>query len=167
MSAHSYKATAILAGTLLLATGCSKSSETKNRTDQSFDRGVVDPTQNPARPIQIEFDDARDAQGSYAFELNSINSDVKGLGTIQVRGDQVDISVNVKGVEAFSSHAQYLHSGTNCPDLSFDSNADAYLDSAEALMASGKILVPLDGDLSAQMLDSNVFPAANGQGNYS
>jgi hypothetical protein len=34
-------------------------------------------------------------------------------------------------------------------------------------MASGKILVPLDGDLSAQMLDSNVFPAANGQGNYS
>jgi hypothetical protein len=171
MHAHSYKATALLAGALILATGCSKSSETKNKTGRSVDRGVVEPGQNPNRPNQIEVDATLNAQGSYAFELTSLSAElapnVKGLGKIHVRGDQFEVSVKVEGVEAYSSHAQYLHTGASCPDLTSDSNADEFLDSAEALMASGKILIPFDGDLSAQLLDSNVFPSANGLGKYS
>lgn len=171
MHALSYKATAFLAGALILATGCSKNSETKNKSGHSIDHGIVVPGHSPDRPGQIEVNATQNAQGSYAFELTSLSVElaplVKGLGSIRVMGDQFEVSVKVEGVEAFSSHAQYLHAGAVCPDMSSDSNADEYLDSAEALMTSGKILIPFDGDLSAQLLDSNVFPSANGQGKYS
>lgn len=167
----SIKLTSVLAGVLLLSYGCSQSTETKNRTGQFVDRGVVEPGQNPGRPIQIEVDAAQDAQGTYAFELAPLGgspvTNVSGAGSISVRGDHFEVSVKVDGLEAFSSHAQYLHEGAICPDLNADSNADEHLDSVEVLETSGKILIPFDGDLSAQMLDSNVFPAANGAGKIS
>ena len=167
----SIKLTSILAGALLLSHGCSQSNETKNRTGQYIDRGVVEPGQNPGRPIQIEVDAAQNAQGTYAFELTSLTgspvTEVSGNGMIMVMGDQFEVNVKVNGLEAFSSHAQYLHEGANCPDLNADTNADELLDSVEVMEASGKILIPFDGDLSAQMLDSNVFPAANGAGKIS
>jgi hypothetical protein len=56
--------------------------------------------------------------------------------------------------------------GTTCPDLSSDLNADGFIDISEATQLSGKILIPLDSNLSEQFTGIDFGPIANSYGSY-
>lgn len=106
-----------------------------------------------------------DDQGIYRAVLKPLNSAVAGntTGTVQIRinGDDVVVESNVIGAPAGVKHLQNITTATACPTT--DTNGDSYIDIAEA---QGKILIPLDSDLSEQLDGMDFGPIANGSGSY-
>jgi hypothetical protein len=166
-----YNALLLLALTTFFV-GCSGGdSESKKKSATYVDRGMVEPgAHHPDTPLIIEPKPLEKAQGEYEVRLERLNTSVSptaaGLVLISIKGDQFIASVKMEGLEFYSAHAQYIHAGTECPAASSDMNGDELIDREEGVAQFGKILIPLDGDVSAQLLDSNVFPAANGAGKY-
>ena len=104
--------------------------------------------------------------GIYSAVLIPVNyrlsTQVHGEVKIVKFGDDFSVEVKVKGAPR-GSLRQHLQTGSSCPRLNQDENGDGYIDFYESLPVSGKILVPLDGDLSAQDLGQNLSL----RGNYS
>lgn len=106
-----------------------------------------------------------DDQGIYRAVLRPLNSAVAGntTGTVQItiNGDDVVVESNVIGAPAGVKHLQNITTAAACPTS--DTNGDSYIDIAEA---QGKILIPLDSDLSEQLDGMDFGPIANGSGSY-
>jgi hypothetical protein len=63
-------------------------------------------------------------------------------------------------------HQQYVYTGFRCPNLNDDTNSDGFVDIAEAEAVVGKILIPLDSDISTQISGKKFFPIADPSGSY-
>ena len=63
-------------------------------------------------------------------------------------------------------HMQNVFTGNRCPDQTDDQNGDGVIDINEAQAVVGKILIPLDGNLSSQLSGGDVFPIADDFGSY-
>lgn len=105
------------------------------------------------------------SEGTFKAILRPYNFTVagwipNGMADIKIVGDHVEIkswlddSSNVV-------HMQNIHFGTQCPTAANDANQDGFVDFNETVKVSGKILVPLDEDLSAHSFGGNVYPKGN------
>ncbi len=107
-------------------------------------------------------------EGLYRAVLMPLNTGLghqtTGLLDIEIVGDDLSIRSSVTGAPPFVKHYQHLMRGKTCPDS--DSNRDGILDINETLSAAGPFLIPIDSDLSNQLLGMDFGPIANTTGAY-
>lgn len=88
-----------------------------------------------------------------------ISSQINGDIRIIKFGDEFKVNINIRSSPG-GVHRQSLHYGTRCPKIINDVNKDGYIDRLEAEESIGKIIVPFDQDISAQ-LAGHVFPSGS------
>lgn len=105
-------------------------------------------------------------EGTYSAILLPVNIKVSrqadGLIKLSRYGDELKVTVELKDAPP-GIHKQYLHTGSSCPNGDADENHDGYIDEYEASKVIGHIILPFDGDISAQDLGSSDFPNGNYQ----
>lgn len=101
-------------------------------------------------------------------------SEVTGRAKLVVKGDQVRISLQSKGLSPNLPHAMHIHgelqARNECPSLAADTNGDGLIDTVEGLPDYGPIDVSLTttGGTSGDFVDAlalDRFPVANDSGN--
>lgn len=101
-------------------------------------------------------------KGNYKAVLRPINSSISGwipYGNAEISVSDEDISiVTFLDDDQRVPHLQSIHEGSRCPNLSDDKNNDGVIDAIEAEAVIGKVLLPLDGDLSSQKKGEKVYP---------
>lgn len=127
----------------------------------------------PLALVGCDSDDSNDSD-LQTFEvtftsLNSANNEgrpVTGTArfTVSEDDDTFTASIDASGLFPSVAHAQHIHASTACPTMADDANGDGFLDVTEGLPSYGAILVPLDGDLSAQATGADGFPVASATG---
>ena len=105
---------------------------------------------------------------TFSATLASLNgSTATGTATFSVTGDQVVASVDVNGADTGTVIRQHVHVGGTCPTIATaDTNADGIIDGPEAVLVSGRILVPLDGDVTTQAGGAGSYPTSDSTGSY-
>jgi hypothetical protein len=99
--------------------------------------------------------------------LNShINGTIPGSATVQRQGDKFYAYVKLVGSVPNGLHQQYIHEGSRCPTAFDDLNQDGLLDRTEAQNVLGRILIPLDANISSHKAGNNIFPVADETGTY-
>jgi hypothetical protein len=101
-------------------------------------------------------DDRREevtVDGTYSAILIPVNgrisANLHGEAKVLKYGDEFRVTLELKNAPR-AQYTQHLHSGSFCPKGSADANGDGYVDGSEARRHTGPVIVPLDGDLSAQ-----------------
>ena len=139
--------TCLLTGSLLIgAVSCGNSDNGNNGDDR--DR------QEEQAPLKGKY------HISFAPVNPALNSTLTGEGDIEVSDTKFKAHVRMSGLSS-GMHMQHIHTGSICPDLTDDDNSDGYVDAVEAAGRTGKILIPFDSNLNAQMLGRNSYPAGN------
>jgi hypothetical protein len=109
-------------------------------------------------------------EGIYRAVLSPIHTQnaeaIAGTVEIEIAGEEVIVKAKASNTPAGVKHFQNIMTGTECPNSSSDENQDGFVDAVEASQVSGKILIPLDSDLSHQMDGMDFGPIANSAGNY-
>ena len=109
-------------------------------------------------------------QGNYRAEFKILNKKwagkVHGYSILWLRGNQFYARVSLTTRMPNVGHLQYIHEGTKCPGRSDDLNQDGVIDFNEVIATSGKVLLPLDGDLTLQRGGEEGFPRADEEGKY-
>ncbi len=148
---------------LILFTACGKAANDKSpRMMVSTDpqTGEVDQTTMEQQPDE----------GIYKAVFKPLNSALSGetTGTIEVRieGDDFFVESRVAGSPIAVKHLQNIFSASKCPDETSDINQDGIIDIQEAISHTGKILLPLDSDLSEQLDGIEYGPISNNAGNF-
>lgn len=99
--------------------------------------------------------------------LNSqINGTVPGSASFLRKDDKFMAYVRLFAGYPKAWHSQYVYEGTRCPTESDDTNGDGIVDIVEAEAVLGKILIPLDSDISSQASGRRFFPLADLSGSY-
>lgn len=89
-----------------------------------------------------------------------------GTATVNLKGNDVTVTVMVDGVTPLTLHPQHIHAGTMCPNATDDANADGFVDVIEGLPKYGGILVSLDSTINTGAQSDLNFPVANASGSY-
>jgi hypothetical protein len=100
------------------------------------------------------------------YPLNQRVGPYLGLGKISHLDNQFWTQIKIYGPSSSTMHMQLLHQKADCPDLSHDLNHDGYLDMTEVFAEAGKILIPLDGNLSSQLKGFTKFPFMKKKRNF-
>lgn len=123
------------------------------------------PNYDPVEEIRMERE-----QGNFRAKFKTLNKkwagQVRGYSILWIRVNQFYARVSIKTRMPGVLHLQYIHEGPRCPDRNDDINRDGIVDREEVLLVAGKILVPLDGDLTVQRGGSEKFPIADEEGSY-
>jgi hypothetical protein len=101
-------------------------------------------------------------EGKYESLLRPLNTSASGYipsGRALITIENETLSV-VSYLEDDSKviHIQDVYEGTRCPTLSDDQNGDGLIDIVEMKAATGKALIPLDGDLHSQAEGQDSYP---------
>ena len=111
----------------------------------------------------------QETQGLYRANLTSMNASVagtpSGVVTFKIEGDEVTATIDMNGAPAQVVHMQSIRIGKGCADVAADKNADGFIDIMEAEEVTGKVFIPLDSDINAQVAGSN-YPVALSNGKY-
>lgn len=103
-----------------------------------------------SKPSMVE--QQSDREGNYHLIFTSVNNlptfNLNGSGQVTLRGDSFEVKVAFDGAPE-GLHYQALQDGSSCPKFSDDKNRDGFIDAIEAQSSAGKILIPLDNDLSS------------------
>ena len=103
-----------------------------------------------------------DLKGSYKAVLRPMNSTTSGwipYGNVEISVDENNIAVTTYLDDDQSvTHVQSIHEGKKCPTIADDKNKDGVIDAIEAGPVVGKVLIPLDGDISSQTSGDKVHP---------
>jgi hypothetical protein len=109
-----------------------------------------------------------DVDGIYRANLQSLNQGIAGstMGSVTVRlnGDEVSFESAISGAPAGIKHYQFITTGGKCPDQNADANQDGFIDAMEGMNFYGKVLIPLDSNLSSQVDGMDYGPIANPAG---
>ena len=101
-------------------------------------------------------------KGNYKAVLRPINSSISGwipYGNAEISVSDEDLSiVTYLDDDQRVPHLQSIHEGNRCPTLSDDKNNDSVIDAIEAEAVVGKVLMPLDGDLTSQKKGEKNYP---------
>lgn len=127
--------------------------------------------------VQAQPNDAATAPSqSYVAHLSSLNSNVTGRvasgdAQLEVKGDNLVISMKVTGVSADTTHWQHFHGFKNgdaasCASPVNDSNGDGIVDLIETEKASGTTMVPFDTAPAAMDVAHGTYPTASADGSY-
>ncbi len=107
-------------------------------------------------------------EGHYRAVLTTLNAGLghqtSGVVDIRILGDDLGISSSVTGAPPLVKHYQHLMAGRVCPMK--DLNRDGVLDIDDTLSAAGPFLIPLDSELSNQLVGMEFGPIANTFGAY-
>lgn len=100
--------------------------------------------------------------GEYLAVLRPLNTQVSGYfpfgkAEIEVAGDEFEV-VTYLDDDAQVNHMQSIHAGTRCPEQKDDTNGDGLVDINEAMAVVGKVLLPLDSDLTSQKAGEGEYP---------
>lgn len=100
--------------------------------------------------------------GTYYTVLRPVNFHSNGFipygaATFTVEGDQLQVSTSLDDDQAVF-HRQSVHLGSRCPTAKDDVNGDGFIDYNEAIAVVGKVMLPLDNDLSSQMAGAGFHP---------
>lgn len=119
-----------------------------------------------SQPRQFE----SEAEGTYVAEMQVMNRGVGGAISsslsITKDGERMIAYIRFNGGMPSVSHQQRVHVGTACPTQDDDKNGDGYVDINEAYDRVGKILFPLDADISSQERGMSLWPMADIYGSY-
>lgn len=111
------------------------------------------------------------AQTNYLAKFKTLNPQISGIlsgsATIYLNEKEVKAFVRLFAGSPNTGHMQNVFIGDRCPDLQDDLNYDGFIDIQEAFKVVGAIIIPLDGDISTQKGDADIFPLANESGSYS
>ncbi len=141
----------ILCSALLVS--CSKGGSGSTKTPQK-----------EARPLEIEMSGIY--QAIFAPINKTVSGHLNGSLTLVREGDEFVADVRFSGGPLSSLHAQSIHIGTRCPDMSDDLNLDGFIDGEEGALVYDKIIIPLDDDLSGQWHGLGTYPVTDEFGYY-
>lgn len=114
--------------------------------------------------------DEANTDGNYQALFTTLNEHVNGTipGSANFfrSGQKFYSYVRLFGGGASVWHMQNVYEGARCPTQSDDTNNDGNIDIVEAEVVLGKILVPLDADISTQSSGGRSFPVADLSGFY-
>lgn len=150
---------------LLMTSGCGvNEKEKKNSPLPENQTARAEETKEPA-PL-----DGSNIQGHYQAKFITLNPHVNGTipGSANFYREDQKIFAYVRlfagGVKAW--HMQNVYLGERCPTINDDLNKDGFIDINEAEKVLGKILIPLDSDISSQNSGKRFFPLADLSGYY-
>lgn len=125
-------------------------------------------TGSASKPLPRQFES--EAEGMYIAPMEIMNRGVGGAisSTLSITkdGDRMIAYIRFNGGMPSVSHQQRVHVGTSCPTEADDKNGDGYIDINEAYDKVGKILFPLDADISSQERGMSLWPMADIYGSY-
>ncbi|MGM1057555.1 MAG: hypothetical protein ACQEWG_16840 [Bacteroidota bacterium] len=112
----------------------------------------------------------------YRARISSLNEDVNqgrnvsGNVTLEIQGDELQITVEVSGLEPNMQHLQHLHGSkegaeTTCPDSSADKNDDGVVDITEATQYAGITMIPFHDDPVSMTIKTHSYPNTDAEGN--
>lgn len=113
-----------------------------------------------------EADASEATDGVYHAHLRPVNPHANGFlphggATFRVSGDQLSVKSYLDD-DSSVTHRQSVHMGTRCPDAGDDRNGDGMVDYQEAMKVVGRVLIPLDSDISSQDKGAEVYPRGSG-----
>lgn len=102
------------------------------------------------------------AEGSYRAIMRPMNNSLSGFlptgaTEVDIMNDQVIIKTYLDD-DARVTHLQNVHTGSRCPSAQDDLNKDGLIDIKEAYKVVGKILIPLDADISSLEDGAGIYP---------
>lgn len=114
--------------------------------------------------------DGSNIQGFYLAKLKTLNPQVNGTvpGSVSFfrKEDRFMAYVRLFAGYPKAWHMQHVYEGNRCPTEADDLNGDGIIDIGEAEAVVGKILIPLDSDISSQTSGRRFFPVADPSGSY-
>jgi hypothetical protein len=146
---------------IALAAGCGQKDSSKGGRVQA------PPAEQVEEPAP---DDGSNIQGHIRAMFTTLNPQVNGTipGSANFFRKEERIFAYVRlfagGVRAW--HPQHVYTGGRCPTPADDANGDGFIDIVEAEAVLGKILIPLDSDISSQTAGRRFFPVADLSGYY-
>jgi hypothetical protein len=114
--------------------------------------------------------DGSNIDGHYQAKFTTLNGHVNGTipGSANFLRMEDRLFAYVRlfagGVKAW--HMQHVYTGSRCPTMNDDTNLDGFIDIAEAEAVVGKILIPMDSDISTQGSGRRFFPLGDLSGYY-
>ena len=142
----------LLSLSLIVSCGKSKGKGSNSSSDDAIQNETVQT-------------DGSNIQGIYATTLLPLNNNIYmqkiGAAAVQRDGDVFSAYVKVKYGQRMTTLKQSIYTGKRCPTIADDLNKDAYVDIQEALIAIGKVIIPLDGSLDSQFGGQNVYPTGD------
>jgi hypothetical protein len=117
---------------------------------------------NQLQQFQPVIEEQQELEGEYHAILRPLNTHLSGhipsgKAEIKVKGNEVRILTYLDDATNVY-HIQSIHNGNRCPELAHDQNADGLIDIQEALNVSGKVLIPLQRDLTNPANEPQSFP---------
>lgn len=124
------------------------------------------PLYAPSMPVTLD----SEFQGQYLAVLRPIHpmllEKLKGAVTISREQDELVGDVRLSNGFPDQVFAQNIRQGSRCPTMEDDLNLDGFIDANEGEAVYGKMLIPLDADLSGQSNSARIYPLADQYGNY-
>lgn len=159
---------------LVTVVSCGKSNSHKGAGNQQEQGpGTAETTTSGISQNETITADGSNVSGIYATDLWPVNTNLQFLkvGAAAVERDGDNFTAHVKLIYGAKDapYKQAIYTGRRCPTLNDDLNHDLYIDIQEALIALGKITIPLDGNLDSQLGGINDYPvgdAVAGKFNY-
>lgn len=119
---------------------------------------------------------ANDGDAVYVAHLTPLNSkvtgrDASGEARFTIKGDQLTIQVDAKGLPPGIEHLQHFHGFTDnrdatCPTAAADANHDGVIDLIETEPTSGTTMVPFHDDPVSMEIVRDTYPKASAKGDF-
>jgi hypothetical protein len=155
-----------------LSTSCGNKNDSQVKrppalqAEEEHPRRDEAPEENNSLPT-----DGSNLQGTYLATFSTLNSqingNVPGSTTLLFKDTRVYVYVRLFAGSPKAWHQQKIYSGSKCPTEKDDTNKDGFIDINEAEAVVGKILIPLDANISSQKSGRNFFPIGDLSGSYS
>ena len=100
------------------------------------------------------------------FKPLNASKNIKAEASLWIKENQFYARVVLTNGLKETRFQQYIHSEPKCPGKHSDLNRDGKIDSAEVIIASGELLVPLDGNLGSQLSGGEWYPSTGSNGIY-
>lgn len=117
---------------------------------------------NETTQNEIIVSDGSNINGFYAADLAPVNYNLHflkvGAAGVERDNDRFSAYVRLKYGPKDIEHTQAIYTGRRCPNINDDLNKDAYIDIKEALIAIGKITIPLDDNIESQEEGQYQYP---------
>lgn len=114
--------------------------------------------------------DGSNIDGHYQAKFITLNGHVNGTvpGTANFLRKEDKLYAYVRLFAGYPKawHQQFVYTGSRCPTMNDDTNLDGFIDIAEAEAVVGKILIPMDSDISTQSSGARFYPLADLSGYY-
>jgi hypothetical protein len=147
---------------LSLVTACGKDSGSGSSHETSTPGSQAQETALP---------DGSNIDGFYQAKFMTLNPQVNGTipGSANFfrKDDKLFAYIRLFAGGVKTWHMQFVYEGGRCPTIADDTNMDGFIDIQEAEAVTGKILIPMDSDITTQSSGKRFFPLADISGYYS